>query len=100
MVVGNSDGKVNKKEAEAGKIVVTKIKDETIISRLMKDRTGWYLRPDNTTHRIIRPDSEDVGKNLEVEKVIIGLGHSNPGGLKMNLHQMIPKVFSNSNFPL
>ena len=47
-----------------------------------------------------RPDSEDVGKNLEVEKVIIGLGHSNPGGLKMNLNQMIPKVFSNSNFPL
>ena len=36
-----------------------------------------------------RPESEDVGKNLVVEKVIIGLGHSN-SGLSINLHQIIP----------
>ena len=54
---------------------LTKVKDETIISRLMKDRTGWYLRPDNTTHHIVRPESEDgtfdiVGEVLAVQRIV------------------------------
>ena len=37
-----------------------------------------------------RPESDDVGKKLVVEKVIIGMGQSN-SGIKMNLHQIIPE---------
>ena len=37
-----------------------------------------------------RPDSNDVGKNLMVEKVIVGMGHSS-SGLTINLQQIIPK---------
>ena len=37
-----------------------------------------------------RPESDDVGNKLVVEKVIIGMGQSN-SGMKMNLHQIIPE---------
>ena len=62
-------------EVEPGKIVVVKIKGETVVSRLMKDRNGWYLRPENTTHSIIRPENEDgtfevVGEVLAIQRVI------------------------------
>ena len=37
-----------------------------------------------------RPESDDVGKKLVVEKVIIGMGQPN-SRIKMNLHQIIPE---------
>lgn len=51
-------------EAEPGQIVVAKIDDKIQIKTLMKDRLGWYLKPENTSYHIVRCENADGSTNI------------------------------------
>ena len=62
--------------AEPGKIVCVKHQGVTYVRRIMKDRNGWYLRPENTSYQIIRPEPEDgefnvYGEIIALQRVMI-----------------------------
>lgn len=66
---------VNKQpEAEPGDLVVARVGGEVTVKRLMKDRLGWYLKPENNAYGIIRPTDEKtlevVGKVLAVQRIL------------------------------
>lgn len=56
---------------EAGRIACVKVRGTSGLYRMMKDRDGWYLRPENTSHEIIRGD--ESGHNFEVIGEVIGV---------------------------
>jgi SOS-response transcriptional repressor LexA len=63
------------KEVEPGRIVVARFEGQTLVHRLMKDRNGWYLRPENVSHPIIRPEHENgvfdiVGEVIAIQRVL------------------------------
>jgi repressor LexA len=59
--------------AEAGDIVAARVDDEVLVRRLMKDRNGWYLRPENISQPIIRLPGEDalnvLGQVIALQRV-------------------------------
>ena len=60
---------------QAGQMACVKVKESCGLYRVMKDREGWYLRPENTSHEIIRPDTESsyfdiIGEVIAVQRVI------------------------------
>lgn len=66
---------VNKQdEAEPGEIVVARVAGEISIKRIMKDRLGWYLKPENNAYSIIRPSEgvpfEIVGRIIAIQRVL------------------------------
>lgn len=60
-------------EAESGDVVVARIGGEVTVKRLMKDRLGWYLKPENNAYHILRPNQEKpleiVGKVMALQRV-------------------------------
>ncbi len=61
---------------EPGRIVVAKVEGQTYIRKLMQDRNGWYLKPENMNYPVIRPKSEDnsfdiVGEVIAVQRVLV-----------------------------
>ena len=56
------------KEVEPGTIGVVRHRGETIVRRVMKDRNGWYLRSDNTSYSIIRPEGEEEARGDRSEE--------------------------------
>jgi repressor LexA len=61
---------------EPGRIVVAKYQNKHIVNRLMKDRNGWYLRPENTSHNIIRPTKEEepfdiIGEVIASQRIFL-----------------------------
>ena len=66
---------INKQsEAEHGEVVVARIGGEVTVKRLMQDRLGWYLKPENNAYSILRPTEEKpleiVGKVIALQRVI------------------------------
>jgi repressor LexA len=66
---------VNKQEeAEPGQFVVASCGGASMIMRLMKDRQGWYLKPENNAYQIVRPQEESeikiIGCVLAVQRVL------------------------------
>ena len=59
-----------KNEAEPGEVVVARFDGEATIKRLMKDRLGWYLKPENNAYPIMRPAEES---HLEVVGAVCAL---------------------------
>lgn len=60
---------------EPGQIACVRINGEANIYRVMKDRTGWYLRPENTSYEIIRLEGPNdqfdiVGEVIAVQRVL------------------------------
>ena len=75
--ISNNDWLVvnHKSTAEVGKVVVARLNGTVYVHRYMRDRNGEYLRPENTSHPIIRSDSEDssieiVGEVLAVQRIL------------------------------
>jgi repressor LexA len=65
---------VNKQEeAEPGQFVLASVGGVPTVKRLMKDRQGWYLKPENNAYPIIRPSDEAeikiIGSILAVQRV-------------------------------
>lgn|GEM_PF-720420 len=58
-------------EVEPGRIACVKVGDTSGLYRVMKDRDGWYLRPENTSHEIIRTD--ELNPNFQVIGEVIGI---------------------------
>jgi repressor LexA len=77
--ISNNDWLVvsHKTEAEVGKIVVARINDEVYVRRYMKDRNGEYLRPENTSHPILRSECgeetpiEIIGEVIAVQRILV-----------------------------
>ena len=67
------------KEVEPGTVGVVRYRGETLVRRVMKDRNGWYLRSDNTSYNIIRPEGEEevsfdvTGGVIAVQRVVAPL---------------------------
>tara|TARA_Y100000991_G_scaffold208086_1_gene186755 strand:- start:1070 stop:1759 length:690 start_codon:yes stop_codon:yes gene_type:complete len=66
------------KVLEAGAIATIRLKGESYVGRLMKDRTGWYLRPENNNYSILRPENEDedfdiIGEVIGLQRVIFDI---------------------------
>jgi len=61
-------------ESEPGEIVVARVGGDVTVKRLMKDRDGWYLKPENNAYAIIRPNEEKpleiVGRVLALQRVM------------------------------
>lgn len=61
-------------EAESGDIVVARLGGDVTVKRLMKDRLGWYLKPENNAYSILRPNRdkslEIVGKVIALQRVL------------------------------
>ena len=73
---------INKQaEAEPGDVVVARVGGEVTVKRLMQDRLGWYLKPENNTYSILRP-SED--KPLEIVGKVIALQRVMPFNSQVN----------------
>ena len=60
-----------KSNVEAGQIACVKINDKCSLYRVMKDRDGWYLRPENTSYEIIR--QENAEQNFDIIGEVIGV---------------------------
>lgn len=66
---------INKQaEGEPGDVVVARIGGEITVKKLMKDRMGWYLKPENNAYSILRPSKEKgleiVGKVLALQRIM------------------------------
>ncbi len=61
-------------EAEPGQLVLANCGGASLVMRLMKDRQGWYLKPENNAYQIIRPQEETdlkvIGCVLAVQRVM------------------------------
>lgn len=60
---------------ESGQIACVKHQDKTGLYRVMKDRDGWYLRPENTSYEIIRQENGEqgfdiIGEVIGIQRVI------------------------------
>ena len=62
-------------EAEHGQVVVARMGGDGMVKRLMKDRQGPYLKPENNAYSITRPTDERpleiVGRVIALQRVLM-----------------------------
>jgi repressor LexA len=63
---------LHESEGQEGDIVVARKGNDTTVKRLMKDKLGWYLKPENPVYPVIRASDDEpfeiVGKVIALQR--------------------------------